>query len=51
MKILMAVPRNLVYVFLLAIIVAFGGMIYVVYTDKDLSSYMNAGSYFNDRNE
>ena len=51
MKILMAIPRNLVYVFLLAIILAFGGMIYVVYTEKDLSTYMNTGYYFNDKNE
>jgi hypothetical protein len=40
-KILMAIPRNLVYVFLLAIIFAFAGMIYVVYTEKDLSGFMN----------
>ena len=38
----MAVPRNLVYVFLIAIIIAFGGMIYVVYSEKDLSTFMNA---------
>lgn len=40
----MAIPRNLVYVFLLAIIFAFAGMIYVVYTEKDLSHFMNAAS-------
>ena len=38
----MAIPRNLVYVFLMAIIFAFAGMIYVVYTEKDLSTFMNA---------
>jgi len=36
----MAIPRNLVYVFLLAIIIAFAGMIYVVYSEKDLSTFM-----------
>lgn len=38
----MAIPRNLVYVFLLAIIIAFGGMIYVVYTEKDLSYFITS---------
>jgi hypothetical protein len=46
----MAVPKNLVYVFLFAIVLAFGGMIYVVYTEKDLSSFMVTG-YLNERNE
>ena len=39
-SLLMAIPRNLVYVFLLVIIIAFAGMIYVVYSEKDLSSFM-----------
>eukprot|EP00347_Sterkiella_histriomuscorum_P003417 403364374 len=43
-KLIMAIPRNLVYFFLLAIIMAFAGMIYVVYTEKDLTSFMNAAS-------
>ena len=40
-KILMAIPRNLVYVFLCAIIFAFAGMIFVIYTEKDLTSFMD----------
>ena len=49
----MLIPKNLVYVFLLAIIIAFGGMIYVVYTEKDLTSFVSstAAGYFNERNE
>lgn len=46
----MAIPRNLVYVFLLVIIIAFAGMIYVVYTEKDLSNFMNA-AYSEELNE
>jgi len=38
---LMAIPRNLVYVFLCVIIFAFAGMIYVIYTEKDLSTFMD----------
>lgn len=36
----MAVPRNLIYVLLCTIIGAFIGMIYVVYTEKDLGSFL-----------
>lgn len=32
-KVLMAVPRNLVYVFLCVIVAAFGGMLWVIYTE------------------
>ena len=39
-KILMCIPRNLVYVFLFAIILAFLGMLFVIYTEKDLSSFV-----------
>jgi hypothetical protein len=46
----MAVPKNLVYVFLFAIVLPFGAMIYVVYSEKDLSSFMVTG-YLNERNE
>ncbi|CDW89807.1 UNKNOWN [Stylonychia lemnae] len=40
----MAIPRNLVYVFLLAIIIAFAGMIYVIYSEKDLTSFIHSSS-------
>jgi hypothetical protein len=36
----MAVPRNLVYVFVCVIVFAFIGMLYVVYSDKDISSFL-----------
>ena len=36
-KILMAIPRNLVYVFLCVIIFAFLGMVYIVYFDNDFN--------------
>lgn len=50
MKMLMAIPKNLVYVFLLVIIIAFAGMIYVVYTEKDLSTFITS-QYLNEMNE
>ncbi len=37
----MAIPRNLVYVFAGVIVFAFLGMLYIVYSEKDLSSFMN----------
>lgn len=36
----MAVPRNLVYVFACVIVFAFVGMLYIVYTEKDLKSFL-----------
>ncbi len=52
MKALMLIPKNLVYVFLLVIIFAFGCMIYVVVTEKNLSSFVSQTSgYFNEHNE
>ncbi len=39
-RLLMAVPRNLVYVFVCVIIFAFLGMLYVVYSDRDISSFL-----------
>lgn len=41
MKALMLIPKNLVYVFLFVIIFAFGCMIYVVATEKNLSSFVS----------
>ena len=37
----MAIPRNLVYVFAGVIVFAFLGMLYIVYTEKDLKSFMS----------
>ena len=37
----MAIPRNLVYVFACIILFAFLGMVYIVYTEKNLSSFMS----------
>lgn len=36
----MAIPRNLVYVFACVIVFAFLGMLYIVYTEKDLKSFL-----------
>ena len=36
----MAIPRNLVYVFACVIIFAFLGMLYIVYTERDLKSFL-----------
>lgn len=35
----MAIPRNLVYIFILAIVGAFAGMCYIVYFDIDMSAF------------
>ena len=37
----MAVPRNLVYVFGCVIVFAFLAMLYIVYTEKDLKSFIS----------
>lgn len=37
----MAVPRNLVYVFACVIVTAFLGMLYIVYTEKDLKNFLS----------
>lgn len=39
-KLLMAIPRNLVYVFACVIVTAFLGMLYIVYTEKDLNNFL-----------
>ena len=36
----MAIPRNLVYVFACVIVFAFLGMLYIVYTEKDLKNFL-----------
>jgi hypothetical protein len=36
----MAIPRNLVYVFACVIVTAFIGMLYIVYTEKDLKNFL-----------
>ncbi len=40
-RLLMAIPRNLVYVFLCVIIFAFLGMLYVIYSERDISRFMD----------
>lgn len=40
-KMLMALPRNMVKVFFVAILLAFSAMIWVVYTGKDLTSFLS----------
>lgn len=37
---LWAIPKNLVYVFLFVIIFAFLGMLYITYTEKDLTDFV-----------
>ena len=37
----MCIPRNLVYVFLFVIVFAFLGMLYVIYSEQDLSYFLN----------
>jgi len=39
-KLLLAIPRNLVYVFGCVVVLAFMGMLYVVYYDTDLTSFL-----------
>jgi len=37
LRVLMAIPRNLVYVFALIILFAFGAMLYIIYFQKDFA--------------
>jgi hypothetical protein len=39
MNLLMAIPRNLVYIFICAIFGAFVGMAYIVYYDIDINQF------------
>ena len=41
-QLLMAVPRNMIYVFLCLVIAAFVGMIYVVYSEQNLKSFLES---------
>ena len=45
---LMAVPRNLVYVFACVIVFAFLCMVYIVYSEKNLASFMTASNQVNE---
>jgi hypothetical protein len=36
----MAIPRNLVYVFVCVIVLAFIGMLFVVYSDRSLANFL-----------
>lgn len=40
-RVLMAIPRNLVYVFACVIVFAFLGMLFIVYTERDLKSFID----------
>ena len=40
----MAIPRNLVYVFACIIVFAFLGMLFIVYTERDLKSFIDCDS-------
>jgi hypothetical protein len=40
MRILLAIPKNLVYVFVLIILFAFGCMCWITYTERDLSDFL-----------
>ena len=41
----MAIPRNLVYIFACTIVLAFLGMIYVVYTERDLTNFLSSTNF------
>ena len=40
MRLLLLVPKNLVYVFVLIILFAFGGMMYITYTEKNMGEFL-----------
>ena len=40
MRLLWLIPKNLVYVFVLIILFAFGGMMYITYTEKNMSEFL-----------
>lgn len=40
MKLLLLVPKNLVYVFVCIILFAFGGMLYITYTEKNMTEFL-----------
>ena len=40
-KILLAIPKNLVYIFVGIVFFAFGAMCYITYTEKDLTTFLN----------
>ncbi len=37
---LLCIPKNLVYVFAAIIVVAFAGMMYITYSDKDIQDFL-----------
>jgi hypothetical protein len=40
MKMLLLIPKNLVYVFVCIILFAFGGMMYITYTEKNMAEFL-----------
>jgi hypothetical protein len=40
MKMLLLIPKNLVYVFVAIILFAFGGMMYITYTEKNMTEFL-----------
>ena len=40
MKCLLLIPKNLVYVFVAVILFAFSGMMYITYTEKNMTEFL-----------
>ena len=40
-KILLAIPKNLVYIFVGIVFFAFGAMVYITYTERDLTQFLH----------
>ena len=40
-KILLVIPKNLVYIFVGIVLFAFGAMCYITYTERDLTKFLN----------
>ena len=40
-EILWLIPKNLVYVFVVVIVFAFGAMMYITYTDRNLTEFLS----------
>jgi hypothetical protein len=40
MKLLLLIPKNLVYVFVCVILFAFSGMMYITYTEKNMTEFL-----------
>ena len=47
-RLLVGVPKNLVYVFALIILMAFLGMVYITYTETDMQQFLTEDFKFNE---